>query len=1078
MKFNLFANICKNDIAKTSKAAVAKLRLESLENRQMLSATTAADLDAIQDVTETAAVQTVEETVAPIDLSAVVETATLLEQYEQIPEDEYVTVETEETTVEIGDYDETTDYVFRVQAVGSGAYESSDFGYVGLGAYQPHIVVDPISDAVNFRHPGVAVANVSASNFEPTEFSVYLNGEPTDVFSVVDGKVIYNGGLTWSEDAIEIEIVASNGEVEASDSILALVNGKLKMTTVKVTPNESTVTLNWTAIANASYYRVQYAAEGDVAFKTLAVSADQTSLELELDPNGSYLFRVKSMGKGVYLNADWSYASLNWNGDYDLRSLELVDVQNVVRNVEYGSVLATLKTANLKGAEYAVLLNGEPTDAIVVADGQLVYASRLPIAEDAYTVEVVATLGKSVLSDSFELTVVGKMDMCRFETSATADSITIAWQEYVGTDSFRVQYKADGDEDYTEVRVTGNSFTLEGLDPGVNYTFRVKALHQADSSFLTSDWSYCDVATVSPSIAIVDSVDSFSFRQRNNVVATFDLVGVDPSTLVVKMNGEATSCFAIRGNSVVYLGGLSWIEEAIELEVSGMSGSVAVSDACETIVNGKLLKADVVVTPSEDSVNVQWKDRNKNINYYRFEYCVGGTEDWTSVVVQPGEGNLDLDIDPNGSYQFRVKAFGSGVYLNSDWSYAALNYEAPNVAEGELEEDGVYLKNVVSSTQNTVYDVVLADISLVGLDPATTEYAVTLNGQKTNAIVVQDGQLVYVGKLAISNDNYQVTLTATCNGVEYSDSFDLNVFGKMNMAKIKTEVVNNTITIAWQEYAEASRYRVQYKPAGSDEYVQIFVTEPTFTIENADVDVQYEVRVKAIAKANTSFRNSDWSYAYAEALLPRVEFDAETTSVYAAAADVVIGRVNVVDFEATDVVVKVDGEVSDKFVIEDGALKYMGGLDAKLGYAIEIVASNADVEASAETTLDAIMKLATPEVDAKVVGTTIVVNWDAIDNADGYILQYTSGNGVSVDLNVDNDDYRVEALDDGLYKLVFVGSASNVEEVEVSELPEEVENVDNLVIEECELWNPTVEEMLEGISYFVISEANKKLFFN
>lgn len=915
---------------------------------------------------------------------------------------------------------ENGSYVCRVKALGTGNFDTSDWGYCSFRIVDPCVKVTSEVGAVDWRTTG-PIASVEFVDFEPASVEILVDGEVSGAFSYADGSICMEEPIARANTPYTIELVAvdANGLV-VSDSFELAVFGKLAKPQVEYEVLEDGIALNWSAVNHCDGYRVEYAPAGSRSFKQIVCGADETSCVVNIDPTAAYKIRVKAAGSGCYITSDGSYVRLNYdtiaNSTLEDASFELVDTIGAVQNTAKNVVLANVNAEGFEdGVEYAVLLNGESTDAIVVQDDQLVYVGRLAISEVPYVVEVVAVSGGVELSDSFELAVFGKMAMCKISTAASTDSVTFTWQEYAKTNLFRVQYRAVGDAEYTETFVEGSSFTIENAAADTLYQVRVKAVGPAGSNFKTSDWSYANGVVLDPRVEL-DYVDTLSFRNVGAVVATINAIDFVPTSYVVKVNGEESSAFVVEGNEVRYAGGIVRSDETYEIEIVASDDETTVSDSFDLFVNGKLAKAAVEFSAADEGVALQWKA----VGYaqgYVVQYAPAGTKAYKSVQLSSEETSCVLDVDPDAAYTFRVKALGVGCYLNSDWSYVYNNYEISNAV---VEGPAVELTNVQSSAQNSVFDFVLANVDADGFD-GDVEYVVTINGEQTDKIVVEEGRLVYVKRLAISENAYVVEVTASCGDQTARDSFELTVFGKMVKAQVAAETSDGAIDVSWQEYATTDRYRIQYKTAEETVFTEVYSDTPNFTIENAQNDVQYTIRVKAVGHAGSNFKTSDWSYAYAQISVPSVEYVSLVGTVDHKDAGVVLGSVLVKNFDAASFTVKLDGVETDKIAVVDGSLVLQQALASNACYSIEIVAFDGETEISAATTLEVTGKLAKPVlVNVDVEDASLTIEWNAVKNASSYSVQIATRESkvfAVVDVDADTLACTVEDLAPGAYKV-------------------------------------------------------------
>ena len=102
-------------------------------------------------------------------------------------------------------------------------------------------------------------------------------------------------------------------------------------------------------------------------------------------------------------------------------------------------------------------------------------------ASTAYTVMVRTNCGDDGLSywstaKNFTTAIACRVPTTLTKTELTAHSAKLGWTETGGATEWVIAYKVTADEEFIEVPVTENPYTLLGLEPSTGYTFKVKAV--------------------------------------------------------------------------------------------------------------------------------------------------------------------------------------------------------------------------------------------------------------------------------------------------------------------------------------------------------------------------------------------------------------------------------------------------------------------------------------------------------------------------------------------------------------------------------------------------------------------------
>ena len=173
-------------------------------------------------------------------------------------------------------------------------------------------------------------------------------------------------------------------------------------------------------------------------------------------------------------------------------------------------------------------------------------------------------------------------------SDVTAHSVTLNWTESSATE-WVVAYKTANDEEFTEVTVSENPYTIEGLNPATTYNVML----QANCGIAMSTWTNPVSFTTLGQQAI--SLNNGTTWVSFNVETTLDdlkaaLVAAAPAGTIIKINGQNNSTTYVRNH---WQGNLTWdlskmfkitVENACEITLEGMPINPA--DHPVTLLNG------------------------------------------------------------------------------------------------------------------------------------------------------------------------------------------------------------------------------------------------------------------------------------------------------------------------------------------------------------------------------------------------------------------------------------------------------------------------------------------------------------
>ena len=671
---------------------------------------------------------------------------------------EFVKVE-DNTLIYVGGLaSSATPYNVSVTVEDGDAVDSAEFALT----VEQYKLAAPVELTVSsFDESSVSLAWEAGDVYaESYTVEVYAGGEL--IASQTTGETSYTAAGLDANTAYTFNVKATGDDLEDSEyATVEQTTDKATLaapTNLAATATDSTVTLTWDAVEGATAYVIE--GYGETADTTFTVS--------DLDANTAYTFNVKATADDKY---DSEFATVTVTTD----KATLAAPTDFAADATESAV--TLTWTAVEGATaYVIDGYGETTDTtFTVSDLD---------ANTEYTFNVKATADDKY--DSEFATVSVRTDMATLATpedfavvGATESSIDLTWSAVEYASGYTVDI-IDGETVVSTLSVSEAAATFEDLDANTEYTFRVQAttlgMNPSDYAYVTG---HTDMATLAaPTNLAATATDS-------TVTLTWDAVE-GATVYVIEGYGEtADTTFTVSD-----LDANTEYTFSVVATADGMYPSAAAAVAVTTEKATLAAPTDLAATADVTSVTLTWTAVEGATAYVIDGY--GETSDTTFTA---------YDLAPETEYTFNVKATADGMN-DSEFATVTVTTEAEPVIVYAIE-----LSASEKTVADSAADVKLADVTLTGYTDAA-EFAVTVNGDASEAVAVVDGKLVYAGGLEASETAYAITVTVSEGEQTSSAEFALTVM----------EVVGPAITLSTDSPLVGGRVTTTLDPAGAATY--------------------------------------------------------------------------------------------------------------------------------------------------------------------------------------------------------------------------------------------------------------------
>ncbi len=426
-------------------------------------------------------------------------------------------------------------------------------------------------------------------------------------------------------------------------------------------------------------------------------------------------------------------------------------------------------------------------------------------------------------------------------TATGLKTIALSWNEVVTATSYNV-YQDDAE---IATGLTAKSYNVEGLNPGTNYCFTVKAVNEVGESDASNEECARTmdapttpqnlVATVDGSSSIILTWNTNANAISYNVYQDSEFIKnvTEPTCVVKNLTPKTEYCFTITS-------------------VNGDFESAATTPVCATTEDGKALKEIIVETGTD-------KNPNSTGNFYLpvYDYSAHAMSQQIYTAEELG-GN----IGEIGSIAFKLGNQTSSttrqyeVYITNTSLNTFNGYKFEPVSENDKVFDGSVSISGIQDTWCTIN----FDKSFVytGGNIIVTVYDKTGFGLGNNGFhlfyrYTTTGRSLYKqGSSAIDMSNlstgYEQSYTAQ---IQLVITVDLTLSAPQDL--VATTESASSISLSWNPVAVATSYNV-YR----DSELVANVTGTTYTDQGLNPETRYCYKV-------TSVKESDESEASAEA---------------------------------------------------------------------------------------------------------------------------------------------------------------------------------------------------------------------
>jgi hypothetical protein len=391
----------------------------------------------------------------------------------------------------------STSATFNTPAVSCSVPDLNFFGSINISSAGATVYWTAISNAISYD----------------VQYRVY-NTAAWSTVNVTTATAILTGLTASSLYEFQVRTNCSGGSSAYSASgvftTLAAGCGVPVSTTFTTTGISSTgATCNWTAVAGATGYRIQFRVNGSSsAWSYLSVATNSGALT-GLSSSTTYEYQVQSMcsvGSSAFSASALFTTSASSCGIPNVNLFTSTNKTASSCTVGWSAVAGTISY----NVQYRVKLTAGAWSTVSTTTASANLTGLLASTQYEFQVQTVCASGTSVYSASGVFTTTA-MTGCGTATALSASNITsitatLNWAVVSGASSYNINYRKTGTASWLTGTSTTNSFSLTGLTAATPYEFQIQTVCSAVLGSFTASATFTTASTGAATLPVPDHI--------------------------------------------------------------------------------------------------------------------------------------------------------------------------------------------------------------------------------------------------------------------------------------------------------------------------------------------------------------------------------------------------------------------------------------------------------------------------------------------------------------------------------------------------------------------------------------------
>ena len=453
--------------------------------------------------------------------------------------------------------------------------------------------------------------------------------------------------------------------------------------------------------------------------------------------------------------------------------------------------------------------------------------------------------------------------------NCSGTTATINWTERGNATQWKLAYRVQGSNDFTEITTSQKPYSLTGLDLGTTYEVKVRSIKGSDQSEWTSLVTFATAPWMEPTALAVSEEAPYSVKlswTENSVpAATSWVVGY-------KVDGAQNFTEVAAGTNPFTLTGLAG---NTTYNVKVRPSSDAASDKWSSVVSFTTL-LPIFPPTNLKATNVTHKE---------------ATLSWTENS-DPKATSWVVAYKANGAANYTEVAANSNPFkltgLTGDTKYKVKVRPAIDntVIKWSDELEFTTISPIYAPTQLTVSEITHKKVKLSwteNSDPKATSWVVAYKADgKADFTEVNVSSNPYTLTGLTGSTKYTVKVRPAIDNsvIKWSEEKEFTTISPIYAPTQLTasEITHKEVKLSWTENSDpkATSWVVAYKADGETDYTEVTASSNPFTLTSLRPEIKYTVKVRPAIDANVIKWSAELEFTTLSPIYAPTQLTAET----------------------------------------------------------------------------------------------------------------------------------------------------------------------------------------------------------